>query len=250
MTSGSGLPSFSALLMDPLLSPAIKKPRFGESYVTEADLMLVEAYLVQGISLLARARPTRSLDLVQLVWENSSLGREQTFLDVAHETTPAAILMYREAFNDDLVSIMDLISFMHIGQVANRSEYQLEHSRLSNARKPVSGLSESMFTYKSLGIGIGLYFPHLASPSINIDRDADTKIIPDNQTGKYVENARRIAEMSTLGHASLCATLANPMIAIKLNLGSFIQRWEPSSYERVKSILEKETGDGRPIYSK
>ena len=245
----SALPSFTALLIDPLLSPAINQPKFGESYVTEADLILLEAYLVQGISLLVRARPNHPLDLVQLVWENSSLGREQTFLDVAHETTPAAILMYREAFNDNPVSIMDLISFMHIGQVAKRSEYQLEYSRLSNVRKPISGLSESMFAYKALGIGIGLYFPHLASPSINIDRDTDMKIIPDNQTGKQIERARRIAEINTLGHASLCAILSNPQIAIKLNLGGFIQHWDPNSYERVKRLIDNKTDDGRAVFS-
>ena len=65
MTSQSELPSFSALLMDPLLSPAINQPAFGESYVTEADLILVETYLVQGISLLARVRPKHQLDLLR-----------------------------------------------------------------------------------------------------------------------------------------------------------------------------------------
>ena len=248
MTSQSALPSFVTLLINPLTSGFVKHSRIGERYITDFDLVIVLTYLVQGVSLLVRSRPEHTIDLMQLILGSPSLGKECTFADVARQTTPKAINLYRDSWNDDPVSLMDLISFMRIGYLDDPSEVQLEHSRMKNVRISIEEVRNILPTYKFLGIGLD--FPHLATPSINIDSDAEIKMIPDNQMNGEIMHARRLAEISTLGHASVCAALASPLNAINLDLAGFIQRWNPSQYKRVKGLLENKTDDGRPIYSR
>lgn len=245
------------LLVEPFIEKHRRRRLFADATVSRHISWLCRFYCAQAFALAARFITRDPKSLWQLLHGRETDRAEgpgfddpeklREIMGILENGMEKRVMRYTSLYGPPLGRCSSIRNFLGIYgfQVKEGSEAVLEmwFQSLHEESVTVFDALEQSKAGAYLGIGIGLYFPHLANAEMFFYDDMEARIDTIPISSQSVHPSNEDIEIATLGHLSYESFRKEAAIANQYGLDEFVRRWSSDKYEGIRHLIDNSRND-------
>lgn len=245
------------LLVEPFIEKHRRRRLFADATVSRHIAWLCRFYCAQAFALAARFITRDPKSLLQLLHGRETDQVEGPGLDdpeklredvgALEDAMQKRVIGYTRLYGPPLGRCSSIRNFLGIYDFGikegNAAELEMSLQLLHQESVTVFEALEQAKAGAYLGIGIGLYFPHLANAEMFFYHDMEARIDTIPISSQAVHPFNEDVEIATLGHLAYESFRKEAAIANRYGLDEFVRRWSSDKYEEIRHLTDTDRDD-------